>query len=309
MEPMNTLLEQYLSFCQDQKELDEKTLKAYRIDLRQFRQFVELHEDPLSKSTLESYCRELHRQFKPRTAKRKLASAKAFCHWLEYEEIVDRTPFAKVHTKFREPQTLPRVISLSAVTAIFQIAYRILESEQTPYDRKIALRNTAVLELMFATGVRVSELCHLTDQDIDLEGGKIRVYGKGEKERVIQIGNSDTIRLLQRYRREFLGQIVSCGFFFVNRQKSRLTEQSVRQLLAQYAKQAGVSEKVTPHMFRHTVATLLLEAGVDIRYIQQFLGHSSISITEIYTHVSTAKQKEILVEKHPRNKMAVSMQS
>lgn len=308
MEPMNTLLEKYLSFCQDQKELDEKTLKAYRIDLRQFRQFVGQHEDPLCKSTLESYCRDLHRQFKPRTVKRKLASAKAFCHWLEYEEIVDRTPFAKVHTKFREPQTLPRVISLSAVTAIFQIAYRILDFAQTKYDRRIALRNTAVLELMFATGVRVSELCHLTDQDVDLEGGKIRVYGKGDKERVIQIGNSDTIRLLQGYRTEFLEQIDACGFFFVNRQKSRLTEQSVRQMLAQYAKQAGLSEKITPHMFRHTVATLLLEAGVDIRYIQQFLGHSSISITEIYTHVSTAKQKEILVEKHPRNKMAISMQ-
>lgn len=307
MKITNTLLEQYLSFCQDQKELDEKTLKAYRIDLRQFHQFVEQHEDPLSKSTLEAYCRELHRQFKPRTVKRKLASSKAFCHWLEYEEIVDRTPFAKVHTKFREPQTLPRVISLSAVTSIFQTAYRILKSAQTLYDRKIALRNVAVLELMFATGVRVSELCHLTDQDVDLESGKIRVYGKGDKERVIQIGNNDTLNLLQRYRTEFLGQITVCEFFFVNRQKSRLTEQSVRQMLAQYAKQAGVSEKVTPHMFRHTVATLLLEAGVDIRYIQQFLGHSSISITEIYTHVSTTKQKEILIERHPRNKMSVSL--
>lgn len=307
MKITNTLLEQYLSFCQDQKELDEKTLKAYRIDLRQFHQFVEQHEDPLSKSTLEAYCRELHRQFKPRTVKRKLASSKAFCHWLEYEEIVDRTPFAKVHTKFREPQTLPRVISLSTVTAIFQTAYQILDSVQTKFDRKIALRNVAVLELMFATGVRVSELCHLADQDVDLESGKIRVYGKGDKERVIQFGNSDTIKLLQRYRAEFLGQITACGFFFVNRKKTRLTEQSVRQILAQYAKQAGLSEKVTPHMFRHTVATLLLEAGVDIRYIQQFLGHSSINITEIYTHVSTTKQKEILIEKHPRNKMSVSL--
>lgn len=307
MKVTKALLDQYFTFCQEQKELDEKTLKAYRTDLRQFLQFTERYDEPLSKPTLEAYCRSLHTQFKPRTAKRKLASAKAFCHWLEYEEIVDRTPFAKVHTKFREPQTLPRVISLSAVTAIFQTAYRILESAKNPYDRKIALRNAAVLELMFATGVRVSELCHLTDQDVDLESGKIRVYGKGDKERVIQIGNSDTLNLLQCYRTEFLGQITACGFFFVNRQKSRLTEQSVRQMLAQYAKQAGLSEKVTPHMFRHTVATLLLEAGVDIRYIQQFLGHSSISITEIYTHVSTTKQKEILIEKHPRNKMSVSL--
>ncbi len=307
MESMRTLLDRYFTFCKDQKELDEKTLKAYRIDLRQFQEFVESYEEPLSKVTLENYCRNLHQHFKPRTAKRKIASAKAFCHWLEYEEIVERTPFAKVHTKFREPQTLPRVMSLSSVTAILRTAYCAMNTAKSPGKYRAALRNTAVLEMIFATGMRVSELCHLPKDDVDLVEGKVRVYGKGSKERIIQIGNTDTLKLLQWYQEEFAGAIQSSGFFFPNNRGTRLTEQSVRQMLDQIAKCAGVTEKVTPHMFRHTVATLLLEAGVDIRYIQQFLGHSSISITEIYTHVSTNKQREILTEKHPRNEMKISL--
>lgn len=307
MESMDALLDRYFTFCKDQKELDKKTLKAYRIDLRQFQEFVELYEEPLSKVTLENYCRNLHQQFKPRTAKRKIASAKAFCHWLEYEEIVERSPFAKVHTKFREPQVLPRVISLSSVTAILRTAYCTMNTANGSGKYRAALRNTAVLEMMFATGMRVSELCHLTAGDVDLDEGKVRVYGKGSKERIIQIGNTDTLKLLHRYQKEFAGAIQSSGFFFPNNRGNQLTEQSVRQVLDQTAKRAGVTEKVTPHMLRHTVATLLLEAGVDIRYIQQFLGHSSISITEIYTHVSTTKQREILTEKHPRNGMKISL--
>jgi len=307
MESMRTLLDRYFLFCKDQKELDEKTLKAYRIDLRQFQEFVELYEEPLSKAALENYCRNLHQQFKPRTAKRKIASAKAFCHWLEYEEIVERTPFAKVHTKFREPQMLPRVISLSSVTAILRTAYSTMNTTNNLGKYRAALRNTAVLEMMFATGMRVSELCHLSKDSVDLVEGRVRVYGKGSKERIIQIGNADTLKILRQYQEDFAGTIQSSEFFFLNNRGTRLTEQSVRQMLDQIAKHAGVAEKVTPHMLRHTVATLLLEAGVDIRYIQQFLGHSSISITEIYTHVSTTKQREILLEKHPRNGMRISL--
>ncbi len=305
MESMQNLMERYFAFCQNQKELDGKTLKAYRIDLRQFGEFTEPYEEPFSKPALENYCRDLHQHYKPRTAKRKIASAKAFCHWLEYEEIVERTPFAKVHTKFREPQMLPRVISLSSVTAILQTAYCTMSTANSPGKYRAALRNVAVLEMMFATGMRVSELCHLTEGDVDLDEGKVRVYGKGNKERIIQIGNTDTLKLLRQYQENFVEIIQSIGFFFLNSRGTRLTEQSVRQMLDKTAKHAGVSEKVTPHMFRHTVATLLLEAGVDIRYIQQFLGHSSICITEIYTHVSTTKQREILTEKHPRNGIVI----
>ncbi len=306
MENLQDLLEQYFDFCQDQKALDEKTLKAYRIDLRQFRQFIEGWNEPLSKLSLESYCRSLHRQFKPRTAKRKIASAKAFCHWLEYEEIVESSPFVKVRTQFREPQILPRVISISAVTAIFQAAYQELKEAKTSAAYRTGLRNAAMLELLFATGMRVSELTHLMCDAIRLDDGQVRVYGKGDKERMIQISSEDTLDILRRYQKEFEEEIAASGFFLLNSRGHRLSEQSARSILRRCAQRAGVAENVTPHVFRHTVATLLLEAGVDIRYIQQFLGHSSISVTEIYTHVSTSRQREILTEKHPRKEIHVS---
>lgn len=131
------------------------------------------------------------------------------------------------------------------------------------------------------------------------------VYGKGSKERIVQIENADVLAALKRYKQIKKVGMNDCEFFFVNRLGNRLSEQSVRFMIRKYAIQAGIESKITPHMFRHTFATLLLEEDVDIRYIQQLLGHSSIQTTQIYTHVSLNKQKSILIAKHPRNRMIV----
>lgn len=132
------------------------------------------------------------------------------------------------------------------------------------------------------------------------------VYGKGAKERILQIGNPEVISALELYHEAFKKDIFDCGYFFVNRIQHKLSDQFVRYMINQYAALAGISQHITPHMFRHSFATLLLEQEVDIRYIQRMLGHSSISTTEIYTHVSNTKQKEILVHKHTRNLMEVN---
>lgn len=153
--------------------------------------------------------------------------------------------------------------------------------------------------------MRISELCSLKPQDIDLESSNVLIYGKGAKERILQIGNPAVIAALRLYQETFREEIMVCGYFFVNRLGHKLSDQSVRFMIDRYAKLAGIEQHITPHMFRHSFATLLLEQDVDIRYIQQMLGHSSISTTEIYTHVSNVKQKEILVKKHPRNWMVV----
>ena len=133
--------------------------------------------------------------------------------------------------------------------------------------------------------MRISELCSLKPSDIDLESNNILIYGKGAKERVIQIGNQEVIAALKLYKEAFGNDIDSCGYFFVNRLQHKLSDQSVRFMINHYAELAGISQHITPHMFRHSFATLLLEQDVDIRYIQRMLGHSSISTTEIYTHV------------------------
>lgn len=159
--------------------------------------------------------------------------------------------------------------------------------------------------MLFATGMRISELCSLKPSHIDLESNSILIYGKGAKERVLQIGNPDVTAALTLYRETFQEDITACGYFFVNRLKHKLSDQSVRFMINRYTQLAGISQHITPHMFRHSFATLLMEQDVDTRYIQKMLGHSSISTTEIYTHVSNAKQKDILVHKHPRNLMEV----
>ena len=184
--------------------------------------------------------------------------------------------------------------------------YRQAQQAPTHGKKKSILRDIAVTELLFATGVRISELCNLKYKNIDIENRSLLIWGKGSKERIIQIGNPDVISALSAYITAFEHEISQSGWLFVNRLGNRLSEQSVRLMINKYAELAGIAMHITPHMFRHSFATLLLEADVDIRYIQKMLGHSSITTTEIYTSVSMHKQKAILTEKHPRNNMEVS---
>ena len=183
------------------------------------------------------------------------------------------------------------------------IAYDNYRNSSTEYSQKSSLREIAVMEMLFATGARVSEICSLTPNAVDLPNHTIKIFGKGSKERIIQIENADVLKILAKYYAAFEKDIQDCGWFFVNKLHKRLSEQSVRELVNKYAELAESSIHITPHMFRHSFATLLLEEDVDIRYIQKLLGHSSITTTQVYTHVSLAKQKEILSVKHPRNKI------
>ncbi len=302
MENLETLIAAYLKNCETIKKLDKKTLKAYRIDLSQFKTVMQKYPDFTEKAYLNEYISSLHQQFQPKTAKRKIASIKAFYHYLMYEEILTN-PFDKINIKFREPITLPRTIPESIIETFISTMYKQRTLATTKYQRNAILRDITVVELLFATGVRISELCTLTYQQVDLSSYKIIIYGKGSKERMIQISNDDVRKILLEYYTTFKSDIISSGWFFINRLHQRYSEQSVREMIVKYLNIAEIDMHITPHMFRHSFATLLLEADVDIRYIQKMLGHSSIKTTEIYTSVSMAKQNNILTTKHPRNFM------
>lgn len=306
MNTLNNYIAEYIDYCKYRKRLDLKTLKAYRIDLKQYENFCTNVSDCFSKNTVDSFITNLHKQYKPKTVKRKIASLKAFFHYLEYREFLSENPFTKLEIRFREAKLLPKTIPFHSIQTFLSVLYAQKGCAQTEYQLKCCIRDIAVTELLFATGMRISELCSLKPADIDLESGNILIYGKGAKERVIQIGNREVAEALLLYQKIFNNDIEACGYFFVNRWKMRLSDQSVRFMINKYAKLAGISQHITPHMFRHSFATLLLEQDVDIRYIQRMLGHSSISTTEIYTHVSNAKQKDILVNRHPRNWMRVN---
>ncbi len=302
-------IKNYLEYCSTQKRLDGKTLKAYRIDLRQFSEQISVTvASDFTSATIETYVSKLHQQYAPKTVKRKIASLKALFNYLEYKEIINQNPFNKLQIRFREPIILPKTIPLHTIEVLLNTIYEQYHNASSDYRKKASLRDIAVIELLFATGIRISELCTITYQNIDLQNNIIVIKGKGAKERLIHICDKNVITALNKYHSEYDAEIYSCGYFFVNNIGNRLSEQSVREMINKYCHIADIQQHITPHMFRHSFATLLLEENVDIRYIQTMLGHSSINVTEIYTHVTMSKQKDILESKHPRKNMNISNQ-
>ena len=204
----------YLEYCEYQKNLSPHTLKAYRIDLSQFLQFMRGTDGELNKSNLSRYYVHLHKAYKPKSVKRKIACLKAFCGWLEYEEIIEQNPFFKLKIKYQEPRLLPRTIPIHVIQTLLSAAYDDLKAARTAYQSRSALRNTAVLELLFATGVRVSELCSLGEGDVDLVNMTVRVLGKGSKERVIQIGNTQVMQNFEEISIHAFSSDLRIGFLF-----------------------------------------------------------------------------------------------
>lgn len=276
MHSLNDYMNDYLQCYQYRKRLDSKTVKAYRIDLNQFKKYSSTHSDFFSKNVIDSFITELHKQYMPKTVKQKIASLKAFFHYLIYKEILSENPFDKLDIAFREPKLLPKTIPFHIIQSFLNVLYTQKELAKSEYQLHSCIRDIAVIELLFATGMHISELCSLKPSDIDFENNTILIYGKETRERILQVGNPDVLSALLLYQETFREDI------------------------------ADIQQHITPHMFRHSFATLLLEQDVDIRYIQKILGHSSISTTEIYTHVTNMKQKEILFHKHPRNLMEVN---
>ena len=300
METIKTEVEKYLNACKFQKNLNEKTIKAYRIDLQQFSDFLQESGGTPSKSALIEYVEKLNKTYKPKSVKRKMATLKAFFHYLEEEEILPDNPFCRLKLHIHQPKTLPRSVPLHLIEVMLRVAYAEINNTNGTV-RKTAIRDAAVMEMLFATGVRVSELCGLDVKDVDLTRACIMVWGKGAKERLLYIGNTEVLNVLRQYLG--LSERSTGAPLFLNQRGNRLSEQSVRIMLRKYEQKAHLTLHVTPHMFRHSFATLLLEEGVDIRYIQKMLGHSSILTTQIYTDVATTKQREILTQKHPRNQL------
>lgn len=301
MNDLQTHVTGYLEYCQNQKRLDAKTLRAYRTDLTQFCRHAGAADIlEITPEILENFIAALHQKYKPKTVKRKIASLKALFHYFEYKELVERNPFNKIQVKFREPVLLPKTIPLHTVETFLSTIYKQLSDAKTAYQKRNAIRDAAVIELLFATGMRISELCSLGVESVNLYDRTILIYGKGSKERKVQIGNDDVVSILEKYKNDFQTEIQSCRHFFANQNGRELSDQAVRRMINRYTSLAAIDLHITPHMFRHTFATSLLEADVDIRYIQEILGHSSINITEIYTHVAMSKQRDILTTKHPR---------
>ncbi len=303
---LNEAVNTFLQHCRYEKNLSDKTIYFYKIDLLQFSSFIQNNNYPsvieqISKAELKHYLREIS-TWKIKTVKRKVATLKAMFNYLEYEEVILVNPARRLKMTLKQPVVLPKALTKVETIAIFDAAYQLIsKAPLASYSYLESVRNVAVLELLFSTGGRVSEIAGLKRSDIDLKSGALLLKGKGSKERVVQVCNADALALIATYISLFEERITaSGGYLLVNRVNGKLSDQSIRNMVCSIAKVAKIDKKVTPHVFRHTFATLLLENDVDIKYIQSLLGHSSIMTTQIYTQVNGEKQKQILRDKHPR---------
>ena len=285
------LISTYLDYCKTHKRLSSHTIRAYKNDLMQFYNS--------NYDNVESYIEELTQSnIKTNTLRRKIACIKVFYNYLKYQHIIEESPFNQLRFQFRTEKILPKTIPYDILKNIFSYLEQRVVISKTDYQKQKAERNLLIISLLLSTGIRISELCHIHLKDINLSNKTLHIIGKGKKERILFLGDQTTFNLLETYINKNGKE--SNDFLFPGKYSPKpLSEQSVRLILKKIVEQNSLSKTITPHMFRHSFATMLLDNDVDIRYSQQILGHSSISITQIYTHVSHSKQKEILSSFNP----------
>ena len=324
---MKVLLEEnnyFLDYCLNYRRLSKNTLRVYQFDLEHFNRFLN-SEEPLvkdysmvTKAILESYLISLH-SYSVKTIKRKYACLRSLFHYLEYEEKIDQNPFARFQLNVREPHRLRTTMNFEEIEKFLSVAYEEKPSSlpekpgaitarplKITSEEFIWIRDIAILELLFVGGLRVSELCSLTLNDINLKHNAIMIHGKGNKERLIYLENEEVIVALNSYLYQRKNGDSHLPYVFITKFGMMLSTQAVRNLVTKYTRLAGIKKNITPHVFRHTFASLLLEEGVDIKYIQDFLGHSSISTTQIYLHTTNKQKRKIIATQHPRQRLYFS---
>jgi len=288
----------FLHYIRFERGYTSNTISAYENDLGQFERFAQTLKigewRALTPEVLEQFVAMLQdRRYSPATVSRKVAAVRSFIHFLFAEGVVNHELVDWLHQP-KVGKRLPRTLSQSEVKQLLDLA----AIEQTP----LGLRDQALLELLYATGMRASEIVNLKVDDVDFEKGLVRCMGKGNKERVIPL-HQTVQESLHRYLddgRLFLLREAAERTFFVNRIGNPLTRQGVRFLVQNYAQAAGLGAWVTPHTLRHTFATHLLDGGAELREVQQFLGHANITTTQIYTEISSRRKRDAYDKAHPR---------
>ena len=307
MNTFNSATGWFLGHCADHRKLSQHTLKAYRHDLSHFRTFApDLPNDiPISsidRSLVQRWLASMNGA-KPRTVRRRLATLKSMFSSLERFGNLKNNPLAGFRSEVKVGSIIPRTVARATVKLLLQSPRR--EVAREPSKSKRSILETALIEILFSTGMRVSEVVATNIGDVDTERLVISVRGKGNREREIPIVCDAVQEALSQYLVErCLNDTIPDDPLFINRRGGRMSDQSIRAVLRRHAARIG-TRRITPHMLRHTLATLLLEDGVDLRHIQRVLGHSSITTTTIYVHVSERSQRRALASRHPRNKMNV----
>jgi integrase/recombinase XerD len=299
---MNNYVRDFLHYLRLEKNASSNTIASYALDVRRYVEFLQQHSvtdlNRVTGTHMSQFMQSLHRDgLAPRSVTRSLSAIKGFHRFLMGDGIVRTNPTDNIDRP-KLARSLPDVLSQAEVDAILD------QPRATPQDkRRLWLRDKALLETLYATGMRVSEVIGLTQSNLLSDQGLVRVFGKGSKERIVPIGGS-ALRWIARYQKEarlfLLKKGKSNDALFLNVRGTSLTRMSVWNIVQECTQRAGITKDVHPHTFRHSFATHLLEGGADLRAVQEMLGHSDISTTQIYTHVDREYLKEVHRTFHPR---------
>ena len=292
---ITSLIEDFLEYLVVERACSNNTLVSYRNDLNQFDEHVNLTDvNQITSRHIDKYVKYLsHKGYLSTTKGRKLASVRSFVSYLHSEGFIENDPTELIPTPKRS-QRLPKVLKLSDVKKLLQLPLHISSSPD-------AMRDAAMLQIAYASGLRVSEIIGLDVEDIDFTVGSVRCLGKGSKERMVPVHRIalDSIdRYVRGGRTTFKKQ--ESKALFLNRRGTRLTRQGFWGIVKKYAKLIGLENSITPHTLRHSFATHLLEGGASIRHVQELLGHASISTTQIYTHLTVEFVRDQYDNAHPR---------
>ncbi len=291
---MQQSIERFLSYLDSERNVSPHTLAAYKSDLSQFHDFVRSELGPeatpagVGHLLIRRYLAKLMKEHARSSIGRKLAAIRACYRYLLREGIVAKNPAELVSTPKRDKK-IPYHLTIDEVTALV---------ESPPGSDRLALRDRAILELLYSSGIRVSELTGMNIWNLDLDSGLIKVLGKGGKERIVPLG-SHANRALSAYLEAMPPQTADRALF-LNARGGRLTRRSVGRIVDRHILRIATMKKISPHTLRHTFATHLLEGGVDLRAIQELLGHSSLSTTQKYTHVNLGRLMEVYDKAHPK---------
>ncbi|UCB42508.1 MAG: tyrosine recombinase XerC [Dehalococcoidales bacterium] len=302
---MQQALDRYANYLKAEKNASEYTVRNYMHDLlggqrpdsqKGFFQFLRQKKmtslEDVDRQTIRDYIAWLMEQDVVKSSiARKLSAIRSFCRFLVREEILPHNPLEKASSPKQE-RRLPSFLSTTEVSSLLETP-----DPATP----VGLRDRALLELLYASGIRVSELVSLNFGQVDLDSNEIRVIGKGSKERVVLMGKP-AARALTAYLKEGRPQLLGekrSNAIFISRQGERLIERRVQKILEKYAQIAGIERRVHPHMLRHTFATHMLNGGADLRVVQELLGHADLSSTQVYTHVSKSQARKVYLSAHP----------
>ena len=289
---MKNYTDQFIAYLKTEQGVSPHTLKAYTEDLHEFSAFTGKAPEDMDNLDIRSFLASLHhRTLKRSSIARKLASIRSFFRYLHREGHVKKNP-AKLVSTPRVPKALPRFLTVDDV-------FSLMESPRG--DTFKDARDRAILEFLYSSGLRVSELTGLDVVDLDIKESIIRVRGKGRKERIVPIG-SKAMEALQHYLPERISLKKKSPALFLNVRGGRLTQRSVRRIVEQYGRMINLQGALSPHTLRHTFATHLLLEGADLRSIQELLGHTSLSTTQRYTHVDLGHLAEVYDKAHRRAK-------